>query len=237
MKFENNLKKILRTFFWSIILLSITNCSSKKITNKNTVNVENVFIITGNDSLPKDSKFIKNLKIGYFPPYLSQYKNYDSLIVDAKKKTSEAGGNILKIISHSPYQLNFEKKDLTLHKIEAKIFYSGNPIKVQTEKKNNSAENGIMINFYMFDQGPLVKKNIYLNDSIVIRNFRSKSKSQFQIKKAGTYVFKFGKNGTPLKLKLKENQIYYLKCYMKISALRNKSVIEEVSNSAEYDSY
>ena len=237
MKFENNLKKIKNIVFWSVILISIISCSSIKITNTNTINPENVFIIKGNDSLPTNSKFIKNLKIGYFPPYLSQYKNYDSLIVDAKKKTSEIGGNILQIISHTPYQLNSEKKELTFHKIKAKIFYSENPIKIQTKKKINSLENEIIINFYMLDQGPLVKKDIYLNDSIIIRNFGSMSKSKFQIKKAGTYVFKYGKNGIPLKLELKENQIYYLKCYIKLGVLRNKSVIEEVSNFTEYESY
>ena len=47
------------------------------------------------------------------------------------------GGNVLQIISHSPYQLKFEKKDLILHKINAKIYYSENQLNIKAEKKNN----------------------------------------------------------------------------------------------------
>ena len=235
MKAQNILRKFSISFLLLIILNSIINCSSNKISNNNVISPENVIIISSKDSLPPDLKFIENLKIGYFPPYLAQYKNYDSLIIEAKRKTAEMGGNVLQIISHSPYQLKFEKKDLILHKINAKIYYSENQLNIKAEKKNKIVNNESLLNFFMLDQGPLVKKDIYLNDSIIIKNFKSKSKIKYVIKTPGTYVLKFGKNGIPLKIYIEKNKVYYLQCYMKIGGMWNKSVIEEVKDTKEFD--
>ena len=87
----------------------------------------------------------------------------------------------------------------------------------------------------MLDQGPLVKKDIYLNDSIIIKNFKSKSKIKYVIKTPGTYVLKFGKTGIRLKIYIEKNKVYYLQCYMKIGGMWNKSVIEEVKDTKEFD--
>lgn len=202
------------------------NCTNK-IHYRN--NIEEITVLNPNDSIPVNSKLISEIKIGYFPPYLSLYKDYDSILFKAKQKTVEMGGNALKIVSHTPYQYNLGNKEITLHKIKAEILQVDEVNQINKEVMANT--NKAVLNFYMFYQGGFINENIYLDDVIIVKKMKSKSKKVYVTNKSGKVKLQMGEKGLPIEINISGGKSYYFKCHIKPNNFMGHTSFIELKDS------
>lgn len=233
-----NLKIFILIIAQFFIFQILYNCKNNVKISDSDYN--NVVVLDINDKIPNNSKFVTKIQIGYLPPYLSLYKNYDSLIVSAKQKAFKIHGNILKIRSHTPYQYNIGESEIILHKIKAEVYYFDNidSLRNKESKTTNIRDKKIKLNFYMFYQG-LANKNIYVNDSLITK-LKSKTKYTFYPNKEGIMSVKCGKDGIPVSINVLKGKNYYLKCNIKLGIIKNTPYIElkdSIVGAKEFNSF
>jgi len=202
----------------------------------------NIKIIGINDSLPPKITFISNLSFGYNTPYLGLYKDYDVMLKDAKLKAAKLGGNIVKITSYTPYQYNFNNKEIILHKMKVKVYHTDQNLGLKSEILENSkpiksVTQKAVLNFYMFYQGG-AKKNVYFNNQL-ITELKSKSKFIYETSLFGKNEVKCGKEGIPFLLDISKGHHYFLKCNISLKLIKNIPYIEKKDSligSSEFNS-
>lgn len=226
--------KIFSSFL--IGLVTFISCGTIK-PETSSVSTKDIVVLGIHDKVPKDAQFKGKIKVGRFlPPFLTLYKNYDSLIAVAKERAAEEGGNILKITSHTPYQYNFGNKEITLHKIKANVYFG------QIALKNKATveiipKNVAVLNFYMNYQGLVVRK-LYIKN-VMVSKLRSKAKYTYTVKDFGKVEVKCGKNGVSLELNVQPQKVYYLKCSNRMGWIKSTPFLElmdSLQGSKEFNS-
>ncbi|MCG2781542.1 MAG: hypothetical protein L6264_11395 [Weeksellaceae bacterium] len=139
------------------------------------------------------------------------------------------GGNALKIVSHTPYQYNLGNKEITLHKIKAEILQVDEVNQINKEVMANT--NKAVLNFYMFYQGGFINENIYLDDVIIVKKMKSKSKKVYVTNKSGKVKLQMGEKGLPIEINISGGKSYYFKCHIKPNNFMGHTSFIELKDS------
>jgi hypothetical protein len=225
----------------SILLIAC----SPKVTTKLTETYpsldykQEVTVIGITEDTPPTATEIGTVKIG--DTGFSINCGWDVVIEKAKMEVRKAGGNVLKIIEHTPPSMMGSSCD----RITAKILKVENPKELNKIKENKTATVDSTWNYAKLfvyrprGAGALVGYDLYLGDSILCR-VKNNSKQEIVIKKKGMNSFwakTEAKSEIPINIEF--GREYYLRCTMGMGIMVGRpqlQLADRMQGKSEYNS-
>ena len=160
--------------------------------------------------------------------------DYEEVVNDAKEQAKKMGGNLVKITQLIPPA--FISK---CYKIQADVYFA-DPLpnyKITDNTENNAPRiiaNYATLYFYRLKDTTLLLESsysIHLNDDSVICRVKSKSRDSVRIYKEGPItLWARSEQRTELKLNVKLNEAYYIRCGLVKGEIKMIPVLQLISN-------
>lgn len=201
------------------IALSLSSCSPKltsSFTNRQDPldAEENVVVVDAQTALPEEAEFLGTAKVGdsgFTTPANGTYDKVLSLVMDEARN---AGGNVIRITKEIPSTPSY-----TTYRLETEIYKLGDLSLLTQEKETKPAVTTSHPDYaiiYLYrtgaSLGPLVKYDVYVNDTKVYHCIRN-SKAEVKLYEPGrmnVWAKTEAKTEIPLTIDLGEE--YYIEC-------------------------
>lgn len=199
---------------------------------------EEVFVINISEKVPPTAIEVGIVKIS--DSGFSTNCGWDVAIEKAKMEARKAGGNILKIIEHTPP--NFSS---TCDRITAKILRVDNLNDLDLVKSNKNTLVDSTWNYakiYVYRSGgpgALVGYDVYLGDSVIWRA-KNKSKQEINITKKGlNSIWAKTESKVEIPIDVEFGRVYYLRCSMGMGVMVGRpqlQLVDQTRGKSEYNS-
>jgi len=227
-----------------LISISLIACSPK-VTTKLTKTYpsldykQEVTVIGITEETPPTATEIGVVKIG--DTGFSTNCGWDVVIEKAKMEARKAGGNVLKIIEHTPPSMMGSSCD----RITAKILKIENPDELSKIKENKTAIVDTTWNYAKLfvyrpgGAGALVGYDLYLGDSVICR-VKNNSKQEIKITKKGMnslWAKTEAKSEVPIDIEF--GREYYLRCTMGMGIMVGRpqlQLVDRMQGKSQYNS-
>lgn len=232
----------MKKFYFLIISLVFLGCStsiSTKLTNSSYQNLESniqVLVIEKNDTLPDESEFIGDIKVG--DTGFTVNCGYDKVLEDVTNAAKKSGANIVQIVE--------VKQPTTFgsscYRITAKMYRNLNSELLLNHNESNKLKNKsrlpedadyAVIHFYRPKSGLgalLGYKIKTINDSVIGR-LRNGEKFVFKTNKFGLQKFYASiETKEEIEINVEKGQEYFVKCGIKMGVAAGRPEINLVEN-------
>jgi hypothetical protein len=199
---------------------------------------DEVIVIGTTEDAPTTAIQIGIVKIG--DSGFSTNCGWDVVIEKAKLEARKAGGNIVKIVEHTPP--NFSS---TCDRITARILNVKNLNDLNTVKENKNVIIDSTWNYakvYVYrpgGAGPLVGYDVYLGDSVIWRA-KNKSRQEVIIKKKGlNTLWAKTESKVEIPIDIEFGREYYIRCSMGMGVMVGRpqlQLIDRMQGRSEYNS-
>ena len=232
--------KLCIAFLITMALLSSCNpkVSTKISKSYQPVDFKQEIIVLGiSQEIPVNSEELGSVKIG--DSGFTVNCNYETVIQKAKDEARISGGNVIKIIEHSPPSMVS-----SCHRIIAKILRVENP----EDLKDNEEENEIIsdidyaiIYVYRYNgTGALVNYDLHLGDSVICR-IKNNYKTTLHIKKNGyNTLWAKTESKAEIPINIQPGKEYYVKCGIQMGVFVGQptiKLIDKKTGKAEFESF
>lgn len=233
----------MKRLIFGLLLTSLVACSPK-VTTKLAKTYpaldykEEVTVIGITEETPQTATEIGTVKIG--DTGFSTNCGWDVVIEKAKMEARKSGGNVLKIIEHTPPSMMGSSCD----RITAKILKVEN---LEELKKLNENKTAIVDSTWNYAKlfvyrpggaGALVGYDLYLGDSVICR-VKNNSKQEIKITKKGmNTIWAKTEAKTEVPIDIEYGREYYLRCTIGIGVMVGRpqlQLVDRMQGKSEYD--
>lgn len=189
---------------------------------------EDIVVLSLKDAVPVKAEELGVVKIG--DSGFTTDCGYDVVIAIAKLEARKAGGNLIKIIEHTPPSIFGS----SCHRITVKIFKAENLSELVKTEEDTVLMNAnyAVLNVYRYNgYGALMGYDLYLGDSVICR-VKNNFKESIKIYKDGLNMLwarTESKEEVPINIKF--GKTYYVRCGINMGVLVGRPKLEMVDKA------